>query len=382
MRDVYILGGGMIPFGKFFQTTSAEDMGKRAALEAIRSAGVPRGELQACYCGCALAKLNVGQRILGAIGLSAIPTFNHENACGSGAAAFRDAWVGIGAGLYDLALVVGVEHMTKEIFGLIQAADGDFLFMDMGLPTPAIFSFIAHRHMEQFGTTPEQIAKVSVKNHRHGVHNPYAQYRKECSVQDVLGSRMVADPLTLLQCCPIGDGAAALVLGSEEAVKRHSAKAVRVLASVFEGGRYKNAAADGTTIEVTARASRKAYEAAGVGPEDLDVLEVHDCFSIHELTIYEDVGLCPKGEGGRLLDEGATSIGGRVPVNPSGGLLCKGHPIGATGVAQILEIFWQLRGEAGKRQVEKARVGMAHNAGGVLTISPEPAVCGITILAS
>lgn len=372
-----IVGAGMIRFGKF-PDRYIEDMGAEACLNALEHAGMGHKEVQAAYVGNVGQPPNAGQRILDEIGLSGIPTFNHENACGSSSAAFRDAVVAVSSGLFDRVLVIGAEHMSRRIKGLIPIEDGTNIQFDMGLVMPSVFALMGMRHMAEYGTTREQLGRISVKNHRHGALNPFAQYQKELTLEEVLHSPMIADPITLLQCTPIGDGAAALVLTSDQEARRYTTQPVFVRASVFTAGRYKKGTG-ATTIESCVRAARQAYEAAGIGPEDLDVIELHDCFTVHELIATEDLGLCPKGEGGRLVDEGATALGGRIPVNPSGGLLSKGHPLGATGAAQIVELVWQLRGECGKRQVPGARVALAHNGGG---IGPglEPAAMSITIL--
>ena len=220
--------------------------------------------------------------------------------------------------------------------------------------------------MQEFGTTIEQLAKVSIKNHRNGCLNPYLQFQKEVTLEEIANSPTVADPLTVLHCCPTGDGAASAILCSGDIVKRFSSKPIKIAASVLKSGSYDGGWRDLTTNDQTIRASREAYEMSGIGPEDLNLIELHDCFTIAEIFHYENLGLCKKGEGGRLIDEGITELTGKIPVNPSGGLLAKGHPLGATGVAQIVEIVWQLRGEAGKRQVSNAKTGLAHCVGGVV----------------
>jgi len=217
--------------------------------------------------------------------------------------------------------------------------------------------------MEQYGTTREQLAKVSVKNHFNGTLNPYAQFQKQFTLEEVLNSPMVADPLTLYSCCPNSDGAAALILCSKKKAQKMNARPVRIAASILTSGTYNNQR-DITGWEIEKRAAGRAYEMASLGPKDIDLVEVHDAFTISEIIHYEDLGLCAPGEGGPLIGEGATELGGRIPVNPSGGLLAKGHPVGASGVAQVVEIVWQLRGEAGKRQVKNPRVGLAQIMGG------------------
>jgi acetyl-CoA acetyltransferase len=231
----------------------------------------------------------------------------------------------------------------------------------------------AREHMRRYGTTKEQFAKIAAKNHTHGSLNPYAQFQTPRTVEEVLASPMIADPLTRMMCSPIGDGAAAVVLTSAENARRFTAKPVYIKASVLNSGRDREPGEP----DVTEETAKKAYEIAGIGPEDLHVAEVHDASAPAEIFIYEELGLCKAGEGGRLIDEGITTLGGKIPVNPSGGLLAKGHPVGATGVAQIAEIFWQLRGEAGKRQVEGAKVGLTENAGG--SVKGDPAAISVHI---
>jgi acetyl-CoA acetyltransferase len=232
----------------------------------------------------------------------------------------------------------------------------------------------ARSHMEKYGTTKEQFAKIAVKNHYNGSLNPHAQYQHACTLEEVLASPVVAEPLTRLMCSPIGDGAAAVILTSAENASRFTSKPVLVRASVLASGQDPEPGKPG----ITTRAARKAYEMAGIGPKDVNVAEVHDASAPAELVIYEELGFCEPGEGGKLIDEGVTTLTGRLPVNTSGGLLAKGHPVGATGVAQICEVFWQLRGEAGKRQVPKAKVGLTENGGGM--VRNEAAALSVHIL--
>jgi benzoylsuccinyl-CoA thiolase BbsB subunit len=229
---------------------------------------------------------------------------------------------------------------------------------------PALYAMRANRYMHDFGLKPEQLAKVAVKNRAHGAKNPDAQMRKPVTVDEVLQSRPIADPFTLLQCCPTGDGAAAIVLCASSIASRFRTDGIQVLASDLTSGKFVPGFRDMTTPEITTRGAHEAYEEAGLGPKDINVAEVHDAFTIAELLYYEAFGFCARGEAGALLESGATSIGGRVPFNPSGGLLAKGHPIGATGAAQVVEIIRQLRGEAGDRQVKDAKVGLSHATGG------------------
>jgi acetyl-CoA acetyltransferase len=277
--------------------------------------------------------------------------------------------------MYDIVLIVGLQKMGKGVLGpeILDSTEAEKIQRRMGLfSLPSKYAMIARRHMEEYGTTAEQLAKVSVKNHKHGALNPYSQHQREMTLEEILTSRMIADPLTLFQCSPTGDGVAALVLCSEEQARKFSSKPlVRMAGGALCSQVY--VPDDPTSIHgFTIKAAKEAYEMAGCGPEDLDVIELHDCFSIAEICHYENLGLCAKGEGGRLIDEGATEIGGSIPVNTSGGLLSRGDPTGATGVAQVVEVVWQLRGEAGKRQVPDAKVGLTQNLTGL--------VCSVQIL--
>jgi len=363
MRDVYITGVGMTVFGKH-PDRSLRDLGGEACLAALRDAGVQPKEIEAGYCGNALGPVlqgetSVGQNVFWEVGINSVPIVNVENAC---ATALHQAWVSVASGLYDMVIVAGTEKVVMPKGTFLDVGAGE-LEVKLGEVFPGCFALIAQKHMELYGTTREQLAKVSVKNHMNGTLNPYAQFQKTFTVQEVLDSPMIADPLTLYSCCPNSDGAAALIVCSRKKAVKAKGKAVRILASVLATGIYENQR-DFTSWEVEKRAAGKAYTMASLGPEDLDVVEVHDAFTISEILHYEGLGLCRPGEGGRLIDEGITALGGRIPVNPSGGLLSRGHPVGASGVAQVVEIVWQLRGEAGKRQVEKARVGLAQIMGG------------------
>jgi len=366
MRDVYITGVGMTVFGKH-PDRSLRDLGGEACLAALRDAGVQPKEIEAGYCGNALGPVlqgetSVGQNVFWEVGINSVPIVNVENACATGSTALHQAWVSVASGLYDMVIVAGTEKVVMPKGTFLDVGAGE-LEVKLGEVFPGCFALIAQKHMELYGTTREQLAKVSVKNHMNGTLNPYAQFQKTFTVQEVLDSPMIADPLTLYSCCPNSDGAAALIVCSRKKAVKAKGKAVRILASVLATGIYENQR-DFTSWEVERRAAGKAYTMASLGPEDLNVVEVHDAFTISEILHYEGLGLCRPGEGGRLIDEGITALGGRVPVNPSGGLLSRGHPVGASGVAQVVEIVWQLRGEAGKRQVEKARVGLAQIMGG------------------
>ena len=366
IRDVYIVGAGMTQFGKHLER-SLRDLGREACLEAIKDAGIEPEQIQAGYCGNALApaiqgETGVGQNVFWEVGIKGIPIVNMENACASGSTALREGWMAVAGGFYDIVIVAGVEKSVMPKGKMLDVGAGE-LDTKLGDVFPGYFATIAQKHMERYGTTREQMAQVSVKNHFNGTLNPYAQFQKTFTLEEVLNSPMIADPLTLYSCCPNSDGAAAVVLCSKEKAKKLNSRRIKVVASVLTTGTYENQR-DITKWDVEIRAAEEAYGMASLGPEDLDVVEVHDAFTICEIIHYEGLGLCPLGEGGRLIEEGATELSGRIPVNPSGGLLSKGHPVGASGVGQVVEIVWQLRGDAGKRQVKNARVGMAGIMGG------------------
>jgi len=367
MTEVYVVGTDMIKFGRFPDRTVPQ-LGAQAALMALDDAGLTIDDMQALYCGnLGEAGAMVGQRVLREIGQTGIPVVNCANACATGATAFREGWAAIKAGIYDVVLAVGVEQMGR---GLLGGGGGG-----AGIPTegllgsgtmPAVFAHVGMEHTRNFGTTFEQFAKVSVKNHHHSTLNPKAMYQVETPLQEVMGAEMISYPNTKLMCSVNVDGSAAAVLASESAAKRLGlmSRAVRVRASAMTSDPYtpRNTVMPDFNA-VTRMAAKAAYEMAGVGPEDVNLVELHDCFATAEIVHYENLGLCADGEGGRLIDTGETALGGRVPVNVSGGLLSKGHPLGATGIANIYEITTHLRGEAGKRQVEGARIGLTHVVG-------------------
>ncbi len=361
MRDVFVAGVGMLRFGRY-PDRDVPDLGGEAALIALKDAGLTIKDVEMLAAGCLFqSNAMVGQRILQEIGQTGIPVINVANACATGSTAFRQAWLGVASGEHEVALAVGVEQMGK--MGLLGGGGGSGVrtegVVGSGL-MPAVFGQAGMEHMRKHGTTQEQFAKVAVKNHRHSTKNPLSQYQTEVSLEDVLGARMVAYPNTLYMCCPTGDGAAAAVLVSPEKARQLGAR-VKVLASVLTSdpwGERDLTLPDVSTL--TRNAAQQAYEKAGVGPGDLDLIELHDCFATAEILHYENLGLCKDGEAGRLIDEGETAHGGRIPVNVSGGLLSKGHPLGATGVANVFEITMHLRGQAGARQVEGAKIGLAH----------------------
>jgi len=362
MREVFVAGVSMIRFGRY-PDRDVPDLGAEAALLALADAGLTMRDVELLAAGCLFqANAMVGQRILQEIGQTGIPVVNVANACATGSTAFREAWMAVASGEHDVALAVGVEQMGK--MGLLTGGGGGSGIRTEGVIgsglMPAVFGQAGMEHMRKYGTTQAQFAKVAVKNHRHSTKNPLSQYQVEVSLEDVLQSRTVAYPNTLYMCCPTGDGSAAAVLVSPEKARQLGAK-VKVLASVLTSDPWTDR--DLTLPDVstlTRNAAKQAYARAGVGPEDVDLVELHDCFATAELLHYENLGLCGDGEAGRMIDEGETAHGGRVPVNVSGGLLSKGHPLGATGVANIFEVTQHLRGRAGDRQVEGAKVGLAH----------------------
>lgn len=363
MRDVYVLGVGMIKFGRY-PDKDVSQMGAEAAVAALKDAGTTINDIELLVCGNLFqASAMNAQKILQQIGQTGIPALNVSNACATGSTAFREAYVGVASGMYNATMAVGVEQMGKMgLLGGGARSGGESVegVLGSGL-MPAVFGQAGVEHMRKHGTTAEHFAKVSVKNHKHSVHNPLSQYRVEVTLDDVMHARMVAYPNTLYMCCPTGDGAAAAVLMSEEKMRQFTATPVKVAASVLTSDPYTDR--DLTMPDVntlTRNAAKQAYETSGIGPEDLSLVELHDCFATAELLHYENLGLCAEGEAGRMIDEGRTEIGGDLPVNASGGLLSKGHPLGATGVANIHEVVTQLRCQAGPRQVEGAKVGLAH----------------------
>jgi acetyl-CoA acetyltransferase len=367
MTEVYVVGTDMIKFGRFPDRTVPQ-LGAEAALMALDDAGLTIHDMQALYCGnLGEAGAMVGQRVLREIGQTGIPVVNCANACATGATAFREGYAAIRAGMYDVVLCVGAEQMGKGLLGGGGGGGGIPTEGLLGSGTmPAVFAHVGMEHTRKWGTTFEQFAKVSVKNHHHSTLNAKAMYQIETPLQEVMGAEMISYPNTKLMCSVNVDGSAAAVLASESAAKRLGlmARAVRVRASAMTSDPYtpRNMVMPDFNA-VTRLAAKSAYEQAGLGPDDIDLVELHDCFATAEIVHYENLGLCADGEGGRLIDDGETALGGRIPVNVSGGLLSKGHPLGATGIANIYEITTHLRGEAGPRQVEGARIGLTHVVG-------------------
>jgi acetyl-CoA C-acetyltransferase len=371
---VAMVGVGLIPFGELFDL-SYEAMIETAYCRALDSVdkGIAPREIQAGWLGTCRPLAHgtetlAGVSLAGIVGLAGIPCTRVENGCPTGSDAFRNACLGVASGVYDVVLVVGAEKMrdksTEESL-LGRATQGHPIFQ-RGESAPITFAPQATRHMHEFGTTKEQMALVAVKNHGNGARNPYSHHRRPVTVEQVLRSPWVCYPLNLLDCCPQTDGAAAAILVRADLAARYTDRPVFVAGiGMATDYQYIVEKESFTTFIATVRAAEQAYRMAGITPADIDLAEVHDCFTITEIMNYEDLGFCAKGEGGKLIERGETALTGRIPVNPSGGLLAKGHPLGATGVAQLAECYWQLRGEAEGRQVEiRQGYALQHNLGG------------------
>ena len=392
--NVVVAGTGMTRFGKYLDR-GVRSLAEEAVTEALKDAGLEPKDVQTAYFANAVSGLMTGQEMIRGqaalryTGLLGIPIFNVENACASAASAFHLAWMAVASGQYDVALAIGAEKLfhedkTKAFRAIGTAVDLESL-QDLkkkmaettkGADKPAdekagqnrsffmdIYASMTREYMRQSGATAEDFADVAVKSHEHGALNPKAQYRNRCTREEVLASREISPPLTLMMCSPIGDGAAAAILCSEKAARKLGVRqAVPIRASVLVSGTDRKADEPGAAE----RAAKRAYEVSGVGPKEIDVIEIHDAAAPAELMVYEDIGFCERGGGPAYFRTGETRLGGKRVVNPSGGLLAKGHPIGATGIAQIVEICEQLRGRAGDRQVKGARIGMTENGGGFL----------------
>ena len=404
MREVAIVGAGMTRFGKY-PDKGLKELSREAVGEALAAAGMDKRALEVAIVGNAAAGIITGQEciraevVLREMGIDKIPMINTENACASSSTAMQLGWLYVASGMYDVALVLGVEKMyiedkAKSMAAFSAGVDVEQLRVIMHQVKPPsektagaesgagksrslfmdLYAAGARAHMARYGTAKEQFARVAVKNHYNGSLNPHAQYRERYSLEEILASPLVAEPLTRLMCAPIGDGAAAAILVSGDKARQYTTKPVWVRGSALVSG-SDNPAADG---KISARAAQRAFQMASVTPRDVNVIELHDASAPAELMLYEELGLCPEGEGGRLVDEGITELGGALPVNTSGGLIAKGHPVGATGVAQVFEIWLQLRGQAGDRQVPAAKVGMTHNGGGM--VRGEAAATAVHIL--
>jgi len=373
MRKVAIIGIGLTKFGELWDVSFRELM-LEAGARAIEDAGVDGKQLDAMYVGNMSAGQFIKQEHIGSIvadhaGLVHIPSTRVEGACASGGLALRQSVIAVASGIHDFVVAAGIEKMTdvmsEEATGALATAADQEWEVFQGATFPGLYALMARRHMYEFGTTEEQMAAVAVKNHHNACSNPCAQYHMEVTVDSVMKSAPVSLPLKLLDCSPITDGAACVVLAPAEKAKAFCDTPI-LIEGTGQASDYisLHSRPSLTSLAAAVEASKNAYKAAGVGPNDIDLAEVHDCFTIAEIMAIEDLGFCKKGEGGKFTEEGATAIGGKIPVNSSGGLKGKGHPVGATGVAQAVELTMQLRGEAGKRQVSGAEVGLAHNVGG------------------
>ncbi|MGW6400835.1 lipid-transfer protein [Streptomyces sp. NPDC055134] len=384
MGKAYIVGVGMTRFEKpESRDWQYWDMAKEAGTKALDDAGISYEDVEQVPVGYCFQASTAGQRAVYELGLTGVPVYNVNNNCATGSSALMLARQFVEGGLNDCVLALGFEKMQRGALG--GGADGgDFKTspvarhygimaakhgFEMSPPTAQIFGDAAREHMEKYGTTEAQLAAVGAKNHRHSVNNPYAQFQDPYTVDEILAAKTIHAPLTKLQCSPTSDGAAAAVVVSERFVELHDLgdKAVEIAAQAMTTDTGESFAS-GSCVDVVGQpmsraAATRVYEASGLGIEDVDVIELHDCFSVNELLTYEALGMCAPGASGKLVEEGATTYGGRWVVNPSGGLISKGHPLGATGIAQAAELTWQLRGEAGARQVADARVGLAHNIG-------------------
>jgi len=371
MREVAVIGVGLSRWGELWEQ-SHRQIWTDAALRAIEDASVDH--VDAMYVGCMSGGLFMGQEHLGALladqlGMGPIPGTRVESACASGGLSFRQAYMAVASGMHDIVLATGLEKMTDvdggaATYALSTAADQEYECYH-GITFPGLYAMMARVHMHKYGTTRTQLAQVAVKNHANGAMNPGAQFRHKVTAEQVMESAMVADPMRLLDCSPITDGAAAAVVVPLELAKKLSKQPIRVAASAHATDSIGlHDRDDMAWLASTAHAAESAYKQAGIGPSDLSFCEVHDCFTIAEIMVVEALGLCDRGRGGPMVESGMSALGGKMPVNPSGGLKSKGHPVGATGVAQVHEAVMQLRGACGDRQVKGARWGLTQNMGG------------------
>ncbi len=375
MRDVAVIGVGVTKFGELWDK-SLRDLTAEAGLKAILDAGIASKDIDALYGGNMSSGLFVNQEhtaalIAEAVGLTErhIPATRVEDACASGGVALRQGYISVASGVHDIVVVGGAEKMTDvspslATDALATAGDQEWEAF-FGVTFPGLYAMIARRHMHEYGTTKEQLGAVAVKNHHNGSMNPNAHFQKEITLEQALNSTMIAEPLGLFDCSPISDGAAVLILCPLERAKEFTDNPVKIVASAQASDTLAlHGRRDICTMDATVAAANRAYKQADIQLKDIDLVEVHDCFTINEILAVEDLGFVKKGEGGKASENGLTALDGEIPINPSGGLKSKGHPVGATGVAQAVEIVTQLRGEAGKRQVKNAEIGMTHNIGG------------------
>jgi acetyl-CoA C-acetyltransferase len=383
MRPVAVIGIGKTAFGAFAER-DLRSLAVESVRDALRDACLDAKQVEAFYLGNFAGPSFVGQNHLAPYvgadaGFEGIPCTRFEDACASGGSAFFHAWQSVAAGIYDVVVAAGVEKMTSQSTSRVAeilAGAGDMAGEGRaGATFPALFAMIARRHMHQFGTTREQLAAVAVKNHANGAKNPLAHMRKTITMQQALAGKPIAEPLTVYDCSLISDGAAAVVIVPLDQAARYAGRCAKVLAVAQTSDHVAlDRKPDITFFPAVRAAGEKAYRMAGLGPRQIDLAELHDCFTIAEIIASEDLGFAAKGEGGPLAASGATAISGEIPLNTSGGLKSKGHPVGATGVAQICDVVMQLRGDAGERQVAKHHIGLAQNLGG------SGATCVVTIL--
>jgi acetyl-CoA acetyltransferase len=380
-RKVFVIGVGMTKFEKpGSRDWDYPDMAKEAGEKALADAGIRYDEVEQVAVGYCYGDSTCGQRAVYQLGMTGVPVYNVNNNCATGSTALFMARQFVAGGLADCAMALGFEKMEKGSLGIkytdrTNPMDKQFELMmalrgfENAPPAPQFFGNAGREHMEKYGSTPEQFAKIGVKNHKHSVNNPYSQFRDEYTLEQILAAPMVYAPLTKLQCCPTSDGSGAAILASEDFVTAHGLEGQAVeIAGMAMTTDFESTLAEKSCIkligqDMTRAAAERVYEESGLGPEDVDVIELHDCFSANELVTYEGLGLCAPGKGGELIDSGAVTYGGQWVVNPSGGLISKGHPLGATGLAQCSELTWQLRGQADKRQVDGAKTALQHNLG-------------------
>ena len=380
-RKVYVVGVGMTKFEK----PGAKDwdypaMAKEAGNKALVDAGISFDKVEQACVGYCYGDSTCGERAVYEIGMTGIPIYNVNNNCSTGSTALFMAKQFIAGGIADCVMALGFEKMEKGSLGIKYNDRTNPMDKHFGLmvelrgfaqapAAPQIFGNAGREHMDRYGTKPEQFAMIGQKNHKHSVNNPYSQFRDEYTLEQILAAPMVYEPLTKLQCCPTSDGSAAAILASEDFVKRNNLQKTAVeVAGMAMATDLPSSFADRSCIklvgfDMSRKAADTVYAESGLGPEDADVVELHDCFSANELITYEALRLCPEGKGGEFIASGAATYGGKTVVNPSGGLISKGHPLGATGLAQCAELNWQIRGQADKRQVPGAKVGLQHNLG-------------------
>lgn len=366
LREVYVLGIGQTKFARM-KGVSPIALGVEAAKRALEDAKLPDPrKLEVVYASRSRDDTQTAENIMQYIGVTAIEMHNTENACASGGGAVNLLWKDIAYGVHDIGMAVGCESMTSMPKGLVGVAEED-LNGELGIRMPVMGAMNGLRFLHDRGGTLRDLAYPSVKNHKNACGNPYAQYQKVITAEDVMNARMISDPIGVLHCCPTSDGAAAVILCTKEIARRFTTKLVRIASSVVTTGEYESFDVDITDIPFIRRISYMAYERAGIGPEDLDLVEMHDAFAPEELYAYEATGVCPEGACMKFIAEGCAEIGGKCAFSPSGGLQSLGHPLGASGVRVVCEVTQHLRGEAGARQQPGARVGMAQMIGGYLT---------------